>query len=68
MDKTRVVHIDDGFGFLGQHIRRQWKRGTTKLVVPTRPSAKAVQAIKDRISERAYRHTLNQSLGTLLRD
>ncbi|MEV0169130.1 group II intron maturase-specific domain-containing protein [Nonomuraea fuscirosea] len=23
VDKTRVVHIDDGFDFLGQHIRRQ---------------------------------------------
>ncbi|MEV0347831.1 group II intron maturase-specific domain-containing protein [Nonomuraea sp. NPDC050680] len=65
-DKTRVVHIDDGFDFLGQHIRRQRKRGTTKLVVYTRPSRKAIQAIKDLISERTYRHSLNQSLGTLL--
>jgi RNA-directed DNA polymerase len=66
MDKTRVVHIDDGFDFLGQNIRRQRKRGTSKLVVYTRPSAKAVQAIKDRVSERTYRHTRNQSLSTLL--
>lgn len=65
-DKTRVVHVDDGFDFLGQHIRRQRRRGTAKLVVYTKPSAKAVKAIKDRISERTYRHTLNQSLGTLL--
>ena len=28
MDKTRMVHIDDGFDFLGQHIRRQRKRGS----------------------------------------
>ncbi|MFD1935529.1 group II intron maturase-specific domain-containing protein [Nonomuraea mangrovi] len=49
------------------NIRRQRKRGTNELVVYTRPSRKAVQAIKDRISERTYRHTLNQSLGTLLR-
>ncbi|WP_226899612.1 group II intron maturase-specific domain-containing protein [Nonomuraea phyllanthi] len=61
-----MVHIDDGFDFLGQHIRRRRKRGTTKLVVYTRPSRKAIQAIKDRISERTYRHTLNQSLGTLV--
>ncbi|TQS03837.1 group II intron reverse transcriptase/maturase, partial [Microbispora hainanensis] len=65
-EKTRVVHIDDGFDFLGQTIRRQRKRGTDKLVVYTRPSKRAIQAIKDRVSERTYRYTLNQSLGTLL--
>ncbi|MFD8080019.1 hypothetical protein ACFV3E_46520 [Streptomyces sp. NPDC059718] len=37
-EKTRVVHIDDGFDFLGHHIRRQRKRGTNKQVVYTRPS------------------------------
>ncbi|MFB7601192.1 group II intron reverse transcriptase/maturase [Streptomyces sp. NPDC056160] len=65
-EKTRVVHIDDGFDFLGHHIRRQRKRGTDKLVVYTRPSKKAIKAIKGRISERTYRHAQNQSLATLL--
>ncbi|WAX78762.1 group II intron reverse transcriptase/maturase [Streptomyces sp. KMM 9044] len=65
-EKTRVVHIDDGFDFLGHHIRRQRKRGTNKLVVYTRPSKKAIKAVKDRVSERTYRHTQNQSLATLL--
>ena len=32
-DKTRVVHIDPGFDFLGLHIRRQRKRGTQKYYV-----------------------------------
>jgi RNA-directed DNA polymerase len=65
-EKTRVVHIDDGFDFLGHHIRRQRKRGTNKRYVYTRPSKKAVQAIKDRVSERTYRNTQNQSLDQLL--
>ncbi|GAA1265780.1 MULTISPECIES: group II intron maturase-specific domain-containing protein [Streptomyces] len=65
-EKTRVVHIDDGFDFLGHHIRRQRKRGTNKRYVYTRPSKKAVQAIKDRASERTYRNTQNQSLAQLL--
>ncbi|MEV4179701.1 group II intron maturase-specific domain-containing protein [Nonomuraea sp. NPDC049709] len=47
-------------------VAGQRKRGTSKLVVYTRPSARAVQAIKDRISERTYRHTCNQSLAALL--
>jgi RNA-directed DNA polymerase len=65
-EKTRVVHIDDGFDFLGHHIRRQRKRGTSKQVLYTRPSKKAAQAIRDRVSARTYRHTQNQSLAMLL--
>ncbi len=36
-DKTRVVHIDDGFDFLGFHIRRMRKRGSHKLFVSPSP-------------------------------
>ena len=31
-EKTRVVHIDDGFDFLGFHIRRMRKRGSHEAV------------------------------------
>src|ERR1035441_10197614 len=56
-EKTRVVHIDEGFDFLGFHIRRMRKRGTRKHYVCTRPSRKAVQAIKDKVTARTYRST-----------
>ena len=36
-EKTRVVHIDEGFDFLGFHIRRMRKRGTQKHYVYTTP-------------------------------
>jgi RNA-directed DNA polymerase len=39
-EKTRVVHIDDGFDFLGHHIRCRRKRGTNKRYVYTRPPRK----------------------------
>ena len=45
-EKTRVVHIDEGFTFLGFDIRRMRKRGTQKYYVYTTPSRKAIQAIK----------------------
>jgi RNA-directed DNA polymerase len=48
-EKTRVVHIDEGFDFLGYHIRRMRKRGTDKYYVCTKPARKAVQAIKDKV-------------------
>jgi RNA-directed DNA polymerase len=37
-EKTAVVHIDEGFDFLGHHFRRQRKRGTSKYCVYTKPS------------------------------
>src|SRR6266702_6575115 len=65
-EKTSVVHIDEGFVFLGQHIRRQRKRGTSKYYVYTKPSRKAVQAIKDKVNAKTYRSTRHQGLDELL--
>jgi RNA-directed DNA polymerase len=65
-DKTRVVHIDEGFVFLGMHIRRQRKRGTSKYYVYTKPSRKAIQAIKDKVKTKTYRSTRHQGLDELL--
>jgi RNA-directed DNA polymerase len=66
-EKTAVVHIDEGFDFLGFHIRRQRKRGTQKWYVYTKPSKKAIQSIKDKVSEKTYRSTRHQDLDRLLR-
>jgi RNA-directed DNA polymerase len=62
LEKTRVVHIDEGFDFLGQSIRRQRKRGTSKYYVYTKPSKKAIQAIKDKVRAKTHRSTQNQEL------
>jgi len=64
--KTRVVHIDEGFDFLGFHIRRMRKRGTNKHCVYTVPSKKAVQAVKDTVRRRTNRSTLHLSLEEML--
>ena len=65
-EKTRVVHIDDGFDFLGFNIRRMRKRGSRKRFVYTRPSAKAIASIKDRVRTMTYRHTLHRDPGYLM--
>jgi RNA-directed DNA polymerase len=66
-DKTRVVHIDEGFDFLGLTIRRRIKRGTTKTYVFTHPSAKAMKAARDRTrASTARRSTLYHDLDELL--
>src|SRR3954466_3710613 len=66
-DKTRVVHIDDGFDFLCHAIVRSVKRGTSKTSVFTFPSAKAMRAIRDRTRELTKsRSTLYMDLDELL--
>jgi RNA-directed DNA polymerase len=66
-EKTAVVHIDEGFNFLGFSIRRQRKRGTQKWYVYTRPSRKAIQSIRDKVSAKTYRSTRHQKLDDVLR-
>jgi RNA-directed DNA polymerase len=65
-EKTRVVHIDEGFDFLGFHIRRMRKRGTDKRYVYTTPSRKSIQSIKDKVSELTYRSTRYQTLAEVI--
>ena len=65
-DKTRVLHIDEGFDFLGFAIRRMRKRGTNKHYVYTMPSRKAVQAIKDKVSAKTYRSTRHMDLDEVI--
>lgn len=67
-DKTRVVNIEDGFDFLGFHIRRMRKRGTRdRYFVYTVPSRKAQAAIRERIRWHTRRSTLHEDLDQLLR-
>jgi RNA-directed DNA polymerase len=60
-EKTRVVHIDEGFDFLGFHIRRMRKRGTEQYFVYTFPSRKAIQSVKDKVKAKTSRSTLHMS-------
>ena len=65
-EKTRVVHIDEGFDFLGYQIRKMRKRGTNKHYVYTKPSRKAIQAIKDKVKAKTYRSTRHRDLDELI--
>ncbi len=65
-DKTRTVHIDEGFDFLGFQIRRMRKRGTNKHYVYTKPSKKSIQKVKDKVTAKTYRSTRHQDLAELI--
>jgi RNA-directed DNA polymerase len=65
-EKTRTVHIDEGFDFLGFTIRRMRKRGTPKRYVYTVPSKAAIQAARKTVSARTCRSTRNQDPAPLI--
>jgi RNA-directed DNA polymerase len=62
--KTGVVHLDEGFDFLGFRIQRRRKRGTNKRVVYTYSSKKSLEAVKVKI--RALTHGSSPSLEKML--
>jgi len=64
--KTKVCHIDEGFDFLGFRIQRKRKRGTTKRVVYTYPSKKALASILGRVRALTHR-SAHPTLAALLR-
>ena len=64
-EKTRIVHIDEGFDFLGFRIQRHRKRGTGKRFVYTYPSKTALADGQGQGAGADPRGT-DQSLGILL--
>jgi RNA-directed DNA polymerase len=65
-EKTLITHIDEGLDFLGWHIQRRRKRGTSRRYVYTYPSHKAVKAVTGKVKTRC-RQNLSLPLETLLR-
>lgn len=63
-EKTLVTHVDQGFDFLGHHVRRVAWNG--KQVGWTYPSKKSLETIKNKVREITTRSTANLGLKTLL--
>jgi len=64
-EKTRIVHIDEGFDFLGFRIQRHQKRGTAKHYVYTYPSKAALASVKAKV-KRATQGATDQPLAILI--
>ncbi len=63
--KTQVVHLSDGFGFLGFRIQRRRKRGTNKSYLYTFIDQRPIRSVKAKIRALTHR-TSQQDLGTVL--
>jgi RNA-directed DNA polymerase len=72
-DKTTVVHIDEGFDFLGFRIRRHRQKGSDRQLIYTYPSQKSITSIKRKVKTVTKRIThqdadsLFLQLGRMLR-
>jgi RNA-directed DNA polymerase len=65
--KTRVVHLDEGFDFLGFHIQRRRKRGCAQRYVYTYPSAQAAKAVRQKVRALTHRSSSMPPSVALLR-
>src|SRR6516164_1253618 len=64
-EKTVIVHIDQGFNFLGMRIQRHKQWGSNRRFVYTYPSKTALTAVKAKVRN-ATRRSTNQSLSVLI--
>jgi RNA-directed DNA polymerase len=65
-EKTLITHIETGLDFLGWHIQRRRKRGTTQHYVYTYPAKKALLAVMAKVRTLCRQVGTDQSLETLL--
>lgn len=65
--KTKIVHIDEGFDFLGFRIQRKLNKATGKRIVYTYPSRKALLSITAKVRSLTWRSKF-RSLVDLLHE
>jgi RNA-directed DNA polymerase len=66
-DKTRIVHIDEGFDFLGFRIRRDRQKGSDRHYIYTYPSKKALASIMEKVKAVTRARSSNRSLDEILK-
>jgi RNA-directed DNA polymerase len=66
-EKTHLVHLDEGFDFLGFRIQRHRQWGSQRRFVYSYPSKKAEAAIRRKVKEATAYQTTNQSPADLFR-
>ncbi|XQE77700.1 group II intron maturase-specific domain-containing protein [Streptomyces microflavus] len=64
--KTQIVHMSDGFDFLGFHIQWRRKRGSNKWYVYTFIAERPIRQLKDKVRALTNR-TSQQDPGTVLK-
>jgi RNA-directed DNA polymerase len=66
-DKTQVVHIDEGFDFLGFRIRRHRQKGSDRRLIYTYPASKAITTIRRKVKTATTNSTTTMTADALFR-
>ncbi|GIF09835.1 group II intron reverse transcriptase/maturase [Actinoplanes siamensis] len=66
-EKTRVVHMDEGFDFLGFRIQRRRKRGSSKWHVYTFIGDRPIRSLKDKVRALTHRSSQQDPAAVLTR-
>jgi group II intron reverse transcriptase/maturase len=67
-EKSRIVHLKEGFDFLGFHFAKGYSRRKKREVVIKFPSSKATKKIKEKIKAVLMRHCLGSKLKEVVGD
>ena len=65
--KTRIVHMSDGFDFLGFHIQWRRKRGTSKWYVYTFIADRPIRSLKEKVRALTRRTSQQPPRDVLIR-
>lgn len=65
-DKTRVVHLDEGFDFLGFNLRR-YRRGPQPAKLLIKPSSEAVRRLRTRLAAELRRLRGSNAMAIIAR-
>ena len=65
--KTRIVHMSEGFDFLGFHIQWRHKRGTNKWYVYTFIADRPVRSLKQKVRDLTHRTSQQKPRDALIR-
>jgi RNA-directed DNA polymerase len=64
VDKTRIVHVSEGFNFLGWNVRKYKVKNGTKLLI--KPSDESVKRIREKLRKEWYRSVGRKPLSALI--
>jgi RNA-directed DNA polymerase len=65
--KTRIVHMSEGFDFLGFHIQWRHKRGTNKWYVYTFIAGRPIRSLKRKVRDLTHRTSQEKPRDALIR-
>jgi RNA-directed DNA polymerase len=66
VEKTRVVHIDEGFDFLGFRIQRHRQWGSDRRFVYSYPSTESMAKVRRKVKAASEKRVANQSASVTM--